>query len=273
MESILRALGEDAAAFLAAKAACDPEAGDPNAEIPRVALELLASRGGGGGARKGSPDAPTLARSSPPLRPTRRGAAARAPSPRSRLRAGRRSWLRRPPGQAAGRVRRLGAPRHGDVVGDAGASTGRRERLRARRGGEGRRRRGRRGDAGAPAPAARPPKPKPKPKPSRVAPSPRAALTRLVAAMRGVGSDAVGGGARVGVGARAAASPGGADARSLEHETNARLRPAGLSAEILATTRRRAPRRAGARAWRPAGLRRTRRRAPARRAFAATGSG
>ena len=43
VESILRALGEDAAAFLAAKAACDPEAGDPNAELPRVALELLAS--------------------------------------------------------------------------------------------------------------------------------------------------------------------------------------------------------------------------------------
>ena len=87
VESILRALGEDAAAFLAAKAACDPEAGDPNAEIPRVALELLASRGGGGGARKGSPDASTLAAlvaACCASDPATRAAAARAARARAR---------------------------------------------------------------------------------------------------------------------------------------------------------------------------------------------
>ena len=46
-ESILRALGEDAPAFLAARAARDPAAGENDtAEVPRVALDLLARRGG-----------------------------------------------------------------------------------------------------------------------------------------------------------------------------------------------------------------------------------
>ena len=61
VERILQALGEDAPAFLAARAACDPVA-DENEngaypQVPRVALDLLASRGG----IDASKDASTLA--------------------------------------------------------------------------------------------------------------------------------------------------------------------------------------------------------------------
>ena len=127
VESILRALGEDAAAFLAAKAACDPEAGDPNAELPRVALELLASRGGGGGARKGSPDASTLAAlvaACCASDPATRAAAARAVAALAPA-AGKKKPAAKAARAGGGDVSAVWAAlaAAGDVVGDAGAST------------------------------------------------------------------------------------------------------------------------------------------------------
>ena len=264
VESILRALGEDAAAFLAAKAACDPEAGDPNAEIPRVALELLASRGGGGGARKGSPDASTLAAlvaACCASDPATRAAAARAVAALAPA-GGKKKPAAKAARAGGGDVSAVWAAlaAAGDVVGDAGAST-----ASARAATSAALAEGLRGDEDgaatrgvlAPAVAFAETETETETEPGSALRLSARGAARLVAAMRGAGSDAVKAEALAPALERALAkiSAGADGGGPVAPETNARASDlAALSAEILATyTPACAEAGVGARAWRAFG--------------------
>ena len=259
VETILRALGEDAAAFLAAKAACDPEAGDPNAELPRVALELMASRGGGGGAHKekGPPDASTLAAlvaACCASDPATRAAAARAVAALAPA-AGKKKTAAKAARAGGGDVSAVWAAlaAAGDVVGDAGAST-----ASARAATSAALAEGLRGDEdgaatrGVLAPAVAFAETETESEPGSALRLSARGAARLVAAMRGAGSDAVKAEALAPALERALANiSAGADARPFAPETNARASDlAALSAEILATyTPACAEAGVGARAW------------------------